>query len=147
MSILNRYGAGLVAEIKQSISGHQATGKTSASLRYEIKGDGSRDILRVLGRPYIMALETGRKATPQYTKPSYAFVQSIREWLKAKGSDQGLAYVIARSIHHKGTKGTPGIISDPVNKYVELIKQETAKQFANLYLLNAVEFFKRGNSN
>jgi hypothetical protein len=94
-----------------------------------------------------MALETGRKATPQYTKPSYAFVQSIREWIKAKGGDQGLAYVIARSIHQKGTKGTPGIISEPVNKYVELIKQDTAKQFAKLYLLNAVEFFKRGNSN
>jgi len=147
MAILNQYGGGLVNEIKNSISSKSATGKTAATLKYTVTREGTKDILRVTGRPYIMALETGRKATPQYTKPSFAFVQNIRDWLKAKGSDQGLAYAIAKSIHKKGTKGTPGIISVPVDSYVEQIKQAVTKEFARVFLFNAVEFFKRGNNN
>jgi hypothetical protein len=147
MAILNQYGGGLVNELKQALSSKSATGKTVQSLQYQVRREGNKDILTVTGRPYIMALETGRKATPQYTKPSFAFVQNIREWLSAKGSDQGLAYAIAKSIHKKGTVGTHGIISNPVNHAVEQIKQETVKQFAKQFLFHMVEFLQRGNNN
>jgi hypothetical protein len=136
-----------VAQLKQALDPKSATGSTTRSLRFEVKREGTKDILKVYGRPYIMALETGRKATPQYTKPSFAFVASIRQWLQAKGKDTSPAYAIAKSIHQKGTKGTPGIISNVVDSQVDLIQKDILKQFAQQYLFNVVEFYKRGNSN
>lgn len=146
IAILNQYGTTLVSELKQAISGHSATGQTARSLRFEVKREGTKDILKVYGRPYIMALQTGRKATPQYTKPSFAFVKNIKDWLQAKGGDTNLAYAIAKSIHKKGTIGTPGIITNVVDSQVALIEKDILKQFADQYLFNVVEFFKRGNN-
>lgn len=143
--ILSKYGQSLVDDIKQSISGHSATGNTARSLRFEVRREGTKDILKVFGRPFIMTLETGRKATPQYTKPSYDFVKSIKEWLRAKGGDQDAAYAIAKSIHQKGTKGTPGIISNQVNSTVDLIEKDILKQFEEQWLYNVVQFTKDGN--
>lgn len=143
LSILSQYGNSLVTDIRQSIGSHNATGRTARSLRFEVVREGSRDILRVYGRPFIMALETGRKKTPQYTKPSREFVSSIRDWLKAKGGDQDLAYAIAKSIHKKGTKGTPGIISTPVNNMVDEIQKDILSQFAKDWLFNVVEFIRK----
>src|SRR5688572_19159653 len=144
--ILAKYGQGLTDKIQQSLSGHSATGATARSLRFEVRREGTKDILKVFGRPFIMALETGRKPTPQYTKPSRDFVANIREWLKAKGGDQDLAYAIAKSIHKKGTKGTPGIISNDVNSTVDLIQQDILKQFAAQWMFNVVEFARDGNN-
>lgn len=143
LTILSQHGTTLVDELKRSIAGHSATGKTEKSLRFEVKREGTKDILKIFGRPYIMALETGRKPTPQYTKPSFDFVKNIREWLKAKGGDTDLAYAIAKSIHKKGTKGTPGIISNTVNSQVELIEKDILQQFAKQWLFNVVQFTKK----
>lgn len=146
IAILNQYGGTLVSELKQAIAPHIATGRTSASLKFTVFRQGAKEILQVIGRAFIMALETGRKPTPQYTKPSRSFVHNIREWLSAKGEDTAPAYAIAKSIHKKGTKGTPGIISEPVNGIVDHIQKDIADQFAKQYLFNVVEF-TRGNSN
>ena len=140
LTILSQQGNTLVEELKKSIAGHSATGRTASSLRFEVKREGTKDILRIFGRPFIMALETGRKPTPQYTKPSYDFVNNIREWLKAKGGNTDLAYAIAKSIHKKGTKGTPGIISNTVNSQVDLIEKNILEQFAKQWLFNVVQF-------
>lgn len=146
LAILSKHGNDLVTELKQAIAPHTATGRTARSLRFEVVRQGSKDILKVYGRPFILALETGRKPTPQYTKPSFDFVANIREWLKAKGGDQDLAYAIAKSIHRKGTKGTPGIISGPVNSMVETIEKDILQQFAKNWLFNVVEFTRDGNN-
>lgn len=140
LSILAQQGNTLVAEVKRAIEPHKATGRTSASLMFSVRREGDKDILQLTGRSFIMALETGRKSTPQYTKPSRAFVQSIREWLQAKGSDTAPAYAIAKSIHQKGTKGTLGIISGPVNNWVDQISVYILEQFAQQYLFNVVKF-------
>jgi hypothetical protein len=146
IAILNQYGGTLVSDIKKSIAPHNATGKTSASLNFTVKREGTKEILTVTGRAFIMSLETGRKPTPQYTKPSKDFVQNIREWLAAKGEDTSPAYAIAKSIHKKGSKGTPAIITGPVDGIVDQIQKDIADQFAKQYLFNVVEF-SRGNSN
>lgn len=94
-----------------------------------------------------MALETGRKPTPQYTKPSFSFVNNIREWLRAKGEDTRFAYAIAKSIHKKGTKGHPGVISNVVNQgLIDRISQDILEKFAQQYLFNVVQFYNRGNN-
>lgn len=146
LTILSKYGTDIVTQLKQSISSHSATGRTARSLRFEVVREGTKDILKIYGRPFIMALETGRKPTPQYTKPSRDFVSNIREWLKAKGGDQDLAYAIAKSIHKKGTKGTPGIISNVVDSQVQKIEKDILEQFAKQWLFNVVEFSKDGNN-
>ena len=82
ISILNNYGQFTVQQIQQNLSstGTNATGKTSASLKYSVKNEGTKATLLITGRKYFATVETGRKATPNYDKPSKAFVQAIKEW-------------------------------------------------------------------
>ncbi len=138
ITILHQEGGYIVDAIRQSMAskGKNATGRTSKSLRYEVKQDGFKTTLRVLGKPFIMVVETGRKPTPSY-KPSYEFVQSIKIWAKSKGIEQGAAYAIAKSIHQKGTTGIPGIISDVVNdNLIARISKDLLSKFAGAYLNN-----------
>lgn len=151
LAILNQYGAGAVQQIRSNLAttGTNATGKTSRSLRYEVIQQGQKFTLRVLGRPFIFTVETGRKATPQYSKPSLQFVAAILEWAAAKGVDQGAAYAIAKSIHQKGTGlfrkgGRQDVITPVIDSTVQQIEADIAKQFADQFLFNVVETFKNG---
>lgn len=149
ISILSKSGQSTADRIRQVIP--KKTGKTARSVRHEVTEEGSIIRLRLLAAPYFMVVQTGRKPTPQYTKPSKEFVGKIKEWLQASGKDQGPAYAIARSIHQKGTKlwqaGGNTIISDVVNQsLVEKISQDVLKEFAKYYLVSTVNLFN-DNSN
>lgn len=145
ISILNKYGTDVVTQIKANLAstGTNATGKTSASLRFEVIQQGEKAILKVFGRPFIATVETGRKATPEYTKPSASFVQSIREWAAARGIDQGAAYAIAKSIHKKGTPPTgKQIISNVVNQSLtDRISKDILQSFSNLFVTNVKQIY------
>lgn len=140
--ILNTTGQSVVQQIQSNLAatGTNATGKTSRSLRFEVTTNGNIARLRILGRPYFMTVETGRKATPEYTKPSLDFVQQIREWLAAKGGDQGAAYAIARSIHKHGTKlwqkgGRKDITSNVINQSLyNRINSAVLNEFVKAYI-------------
>lgn len=156
LKILSGYGQGSVDKIRQNLSssGSNATGSTSRSLRFEVIDQGAKATLKVVGKPFLLVVETGRKATPQYTKPSESFVNSIREWLAAKGGNQGAAYGIAKSIHQKGTRlwqkgGRQDIVSNVVNDdLIDRISQDLLKNFANEYMVSVVNTFNNGaNSN
>lgn len=145
ITILSGYGGSIVEDLKKSIQPYNATGDTIKSLRFTVTQDGTKDHLQIFGRPFIMALETGRKATPQYTKPSLAFVDRIRRYLAAKGEDTRPAYAIAKAIHAKGTKGHPGVISNVISEtLLDTIQKDILKKFAEQYLTNVVEFYNRG---
>lgn len=145
LSILSQQGNQIVAQIQQNLAatGTNATGKTSRSIHFEVKDEGFKQTLRVLGKPYLFVVETGRKPTPQYTKPSKEFVASIKEWADTKNKGQ-FAYGIALSIHQKGTKlfrdgGRKDIISNVVNEQLtEKISKDILSKFADSYLKNAV---------
>ncbi len=150
ISLLAKYGQSTVERIKQNIvsTGTNATGKTAKSLRYEISVVGTKTILMVIGaRPYFATIETGRKATPNFTKPSVAFVASIKEWVKAKGLPEGSAYAIAKSIHKHGTKlhqagGRQDIISNVANQgLIQSITKHSLTKFADLLLTNVREVY------
>lgn len=155
ISILNKYGASTVQQIRDNLqsTGTNATGKTSQSLRYEVINNGDKATLRVLGKPYFAVVETGRKPTPQYTKPSVEFVDSIKEWLRARGKSEGSAYGIAKSIHSKGTKlyrdgGRKDIVSNVVNQnLVDKISADLLDKFARQFLNNVVKLFRDGSDN
>lgn len=152
LSILQSYGNSTVEQIRSNLatSGTNATGKTSRSLRYEVIVEGNSITLRIVGKPFFKVVETGRKATPQYDKPSEDFVASIREWAQAKGIP-GAAYAIAKSIHQKGTKlhqsgGRDDIFSNVVtDDLVSRISKDILDKFAVEYLRNAVNIFNGGN--
>lgn len=152
LSILQGYGNSTVEQIRRNLesTGTNATGKTSRSLRYEVRVEADSITLKILGKPFINVVETGRKATPQYDKPSEEFVASIREWAKAKGVP-GAAYAIAKSIHQKGTKlfqsgGRTDVISNVVNQsLVDQISKDCLDKFAKEYLKNAVNIFTSGS--
>ncbi len=152
LSILQSYGNSTVEHIRSNLStsGTNATGKTSRSLRYEVIVEGNSTTLKIVGKPFFKVVETGRKATPQYDKPSEDFVASIREWAQAKGIP-GAAYAIAKSIHQKGTKlhqsgGRDDIFSNVVtDDLVSRISKDILDKFAAEYLRNAVNIFNGGN--
>lgn len=155
IAILNTYGSSTVDKIRQNLAstGTNATGKTSQSLRYEVTNSGSKATLKVLGKPYFAVVETGRKPTPEYTKPSVEFVNSIKEWLRAKGGNEKSAYGIAKSIHKKGTKlyrdgGRKDIVSNVVNQdLTDRISLDLLNKFAQQFLASAVKLFRDGSDN
>jgi len=148
LKILNTYGQSTTQQIVNVIP--KKTGKTARSVKYEVTDDGAKATLRITGRPYFMAVQTGRRPTPGI-KPSRTFVDNIREWLQASGGEQGAAYAIARSINEKGTKlwqkeGNT-IISDIVNQsLIDKISHDALEKFANYYLVSVANLFD-GNSN
>lgn len=154
LTILSQYGQSTVAQIQANLSatGTNATGKTSRSLRFEVSAKGDTQFLQVIGgRKYFMTVETGRKATPQYTKPSTEFVAAIKEWMEAKGID-GPAYGIAKAIHQRGTKlfqqgGRKSIVSNVINQgLIDQISKDILAQFATAYLKSTVKIYG-GNGN
>lgn len=151
ISILSSHASTAITEIRNHLqsTGTNATGKTSKSLKFTVTGS-DKVILEILGRNYFGTVETGRKATPNFTKPSFEFVASIKEWAKAKGFSEVSAYAIAKSIHKKGTKlhqtgGRHDIISNVLNQdFTDKIAKDILKQFANLFLTNVKHVY--GNS-
>jgi len=152
ISILNTYGNSTVQSIRNNLAstGTNATGKTSQSLRFEVKNEGSKITIKILGKPYLAVVETGRRDTPQYTKPSIEFVASIQEWMNAKGKE-GSAYAIAKSIHQHGTKlfqkgGRQDIISNVINQgLINNISKDILNKFASQLVLNIKQVY--GNNN
>lgn len=141
--ILTTGGKSAVQRIQQNLAstGTNASGKTSRSVRFEVTQDRTIARLRILGRPYFMATETGIKPYPQYDKPSRDFVKSIKEWLQAKGGEMGAAYAIARSIHKKGTKlyksgGRKDIVSNVIPGLSTQIQKAALDQFVKAYVAN-----------
>lgn len=147
LSILSQTGNTVVDQIKQNLSstGTTATGRTAASLRFEVINETDKQILRVIGKPYFAVVETGRKATPEYTNPSKQFVADILQWVKARGIEEKAAYGIAKSIHQKGTKlfrdgGRQDIFSNVVTPtFVDELSKSILNQFTNEYLKNVVK--------
>lgn len=149
VKILTKEATSTVEAIRQQTP--RATGKTAQSLRFEVKEDGSKFILRILAKPFFLVVETGRKPTPNY-KPSQTFVAAIREWMNAKGKT-GSAYAIAQSIHKKGTKlwqagGRQDVVSNVINpSLTERIAEQSLHEFAREYMATVIKTFKDGNGN
>lgn len=144
IQILSQHGNSVVSQIRQNMAstGTDATGQTSRSLHFEVRNQGDKTILTVLGKPFFMVVETGRKPTPQYTQPSKEFVASIKQWADTKGLGK-FAYGIAKSIHQKGTKlyrdgGRKDIVSNVVNEGLsQQIAKDILTQFSQEYIKHA----------
>lgn len=151
LQILSQYGNSTVARIRQNLSstGTDATMETSRSLRFEVTDQGFIQTLRVLGKPYFMVAETGRRPTPN-KKPSPQFVENIKKWQQVRGSEYS-AYGIAMSINKYGTKlwqqgGRKDIVSNVVDETLTAqITKDILAKFADHYLKNAVQIVSNIN--
>lgn len=145
LRILSQQGQTAVSQIQANTP--KATGKTARSVRYEVKEENGKIIFRIVASKYFKALETGIKPYPKYTSASKSFVDSIKEWLSAKGSDQGAAYAIALSIHQKGTKlwqqgGNHNVFSNVITEsFIDILSQDLLTQFAKEYLDSVIKTF------
>lgn len=112
--ILQYAGKGFQKEIRDTLKRKEinASGRLSDSVQYEVKQKGFTFTLEVTAFSYIFsALQEGRKPSERGNEPPQLFPKIVK-WIKQKPipfdknkiSLQGLAYVITRSIHERGTK-------------------------------------------
>ena len=82
-AILNEYGQKAVSLLKESVAPYRATGKTEASIRYEVKSDAVGSRLTVYGRKFFKSIETGRgkRKSAEYS----GFDEALDEYMRAKG--------------------------------------------------------------
>lgn len=151
IKILNHEAGGLVQQIRNNLasSGTNASNKTSESVEYEIDSEGQYKYrIQILGRPYFMTVETGRKPTPD-KKPSREMIENISEWLRARGKEQSLTWAIAMGINKKGTKlwqdgGRKDIVSNAISDTaLDKLAQRLLDDFGDQFALEAVNIFNK----
>lgn len=151
LTLLQTEGDNLVKEIQRDMAstGTNATGKTSESLNYEVKEEGGRITLSILGRPYTALIEPGRG--PRKSSQSSNLASNILEWMQAKGVGQdltakqqiNLARFLTLRINQRGTKlyqkgGRTDIYTEPFNNMVEKLNQEVVDTIADDFTKNIV---------
>lgn len=131
----------LVNNIRANLgaTGTNATGKTSQSLKFEIKQEGTKFSIQLKGRPFFMTVQTGRKPTPD-KKPSREMIQNIGEWVNARGLDESAVWAIATKIQQRGTRlwfegGRDDIVDPAVDQYINDLSQGLLKAEAENFIL------------
>lgn len=137
---LARYGLLGVQLLKADVEKVSATGSTAESIRFEIeRQDNGNFTLRILGRKYFKAIETGRG--PRRSSEYGEFDLNLLDYMKARGigSDldekkrKQLAKFIAWKINKEGDsvfkKGGRVVYSDTLSKFVEELTSALVKDF------------------
>lgn len=128
-SVIQNSGIELINNIRANLgaTGTNATGKTSQSLRIELKQKGTKFKLQLFGRPFFMTVETGRRPTPD-KKPSREMISNITEWVNARGIDESAVWAIATKIQQRGTRlwfegGRDDIVQPAVDTFINDVSQ------------------------
>lgn len=135
----------LVNNIRANLgaTGTNATGKTSQSLKFDIKQEGTKFSMQLKGRPFFMTVQTGRKPTPD-KKPSREMIQNLGEWANARGLDESAVWAIATKIQQRGTRlwfegGRDDIVDPAVDQYINDLSQDLLKAEAENFILKVRE--------
>lgn len=104
IKLLQNEGIDLANNIRANMisKGQWATGEFGNSLRIEVKQDGAKTTMQLIGPKYFMVVQTGRKPTPG-KKPSRDMIANITRWTEARGIDLEAVWGIATKIQQKGT--------------------------------------------
>jgi len=138
--VLDQQGKIGVAAIRAAINVYSATGKSADSIRYE----STESNLKIFGRGYIEAMETGRG--PRQSTEDGNFKDSMLEYMKAKGigadlsekKRQNLAKFLVLRINRDGDKlwqkgGGRDVYSSTLDKFVEQLMAAVTKDQLNTY--------------
>lgn len=124
IDIVTNSGIEVINDIRANLgaTGTNATGRTSQSLRIEVKKEGTTIKLQLFGRPFFNTVETGRRPTPG-KKPSREFIENLKPWAAARGIDESAVWAIATVINRRGTNlwldgGREDIIGPAVDNFV-----------------------------
>jgi|SRR5688572_18829749 len=146
VTLLNDQGNSIVNQIRANLSPVSKTGKTSQSIKYTVTTQDDKVTLRVSGKPFVYVVETGRKPTPD-KKPSRDMINNIKEWVKAIGKPESMAWAVAVKINKEGTElyklgGRKDIISSVVNEQlINQLSKECLTLFAQSYIKSVVNEF------
>ncbi len=130
--ILSKRGAEAVAKIRDNLSltGTNATMKTSNSVSHRVTFVGGNIILEVVGaRPFFPTVETGSK--PSTKNPSPAMIESLTEWAQVRGKPKEAAWGIAKTILRDGSQlwqkgGRKDIYTNVREEIIERITRDIA---------------------
>lgn len=121
--IVQSEGINLINNVRANLgsTGTNATLRTSRSLRIEVKQEGTKVKLQLIGRPFFMSVETGRRPTPG-KKPSREFIENLKPWMEERGIDLSQVWAIANTINRKGTRlwldgGRADIVTSAIDEY------------------------------
>lgn len=118
VKILQNNGIQLINDIRANLGSVNATHETERSLRIEVSDKG----LKLLGRPFFMTVQTGRRPTPE-KKPSREMIERITAWVEARGMNLSAVWAIATKIQQRGTRlwlegGRTDIVDPAVDDFV-----------------------------
>lgn len=123
-----------------------ATGKTNASIRYEVKSDSIRSTsLIIYGADHIRDLETGQTADEWNAKAGFNIFQQITEWANARQIKRSTSSII-QSLSQKGYEGTPNLITDVDKEVTNNVLNEVKKGSKSL-ILEQIRTSTNGNFN
>jgi hypothetical protein len=98
-------------------SKRNASGKTSKSLRVEVKVSDTQVKAVLYGSSVFEQLEFGRGKTKNGTKGSSSWFKELLAWVKIRGLPEGSVYAIFKKINKEGYKGTKGLVTNPVDSF------------------------------
>ena len=139
-----------------------ATGKTNASIRYEVKSDSIRSTsLIIYGADHIRDLETGQTAEQIKAKDNPSFFNQIQDWVQARSIGGSNQYTVSariyRSLLENGWNttlpnrtgqngGTKGLITD-IDKEVTNNVLNEVKKGSKFLILEQIRTSTNGNFN
>jgi len=144
VEILDTYGKIAVESLKQDVEKVSATHKTSASIHYEVKKEGTAQSLLIYGRKFFKALETGRG--PRKNNEYQQYDVSMYEYMQARGigadlpekKRKQLARFLAWKINKEGDKtfktGGRQVYSDNLNRIVQELIAAVKKDTIGMYI-------------
>lgn len=137
IKILNDEVIQLANDIRANIggAGMWATGETGNSLKIQVTQEGTKFRAQLVGRPYFMTVQTGRKPTPN-KKPSREMIAGITRWVEARGIDLEAVWPIAMAIQRRGTRlwfegGRTDIVDPAVDDFVNNVSMRLAEAGAD----------------
>lgn len=140
-NVIQGQGIELMNNIRLNMgrAGMNATNKTSHSLRIELKQEGTKFKMQLLGRPFFMTVQTGRRPTPD-KKPSREMISNIAEWMEARGMDEREVWAVATNIQKKGTQlwrdgGRTDIVDPAIDEFVNGVSQALLEAEADNFVL------------
>lgn len=132
IKILNDEGIQIANDIRANMgsAGQWATGESGNSLKIVVTQEGTKFRAQLVGRPYFMTVQTGRKPTPN-KKPSREMIANITRWVEARGIDLDAVWGIAMTIQRRGTRlwlegGRTDIVDPAVDDFINNVSLRLA---------------------
>ena len=140
-------GIQLINDIRANLgsTGTNATQETSRSLRIQQAREGSKIKMQLLGRPFFMTVQTGRRPTPD-KKPSKDMIDNITKWVNARSIDIEAVWAIATNIQKKGTKlwqsgGREDIVDPAIDDFINNVSQAVLKAKVTEFVVKIKEWY------